>query len=62
LTRDPYVDLDPAFYMLIGRFEPRFPVGAPSLRKAERFMVRGDVTFGAGSRFMAMSRLISRSG
>lgn len=45
---DPYVDLDPEFYKLIGQFEPRFPDGAPSLREAERFVVRGDVTFGPG--------------
>jgi UTP--glucose-1-phosphate uridylyltransferase len=44
---DPYVDLDPAFYKLMGQFEPRFPDGAPSLRGADRLVVRGDVTFGA---------------
>ncbi len=44
---DPFVDLDPTFYKLISQFEPRFPDGAPSLRDADRFVVRGDVTFGS---------------
>ena len=29
-------------------FEQRFPDGPPSLREAERLVVHGDVTFGAG--------------
>jgi UTP--glucose-1-phosphate uridylyltransferase len=29
-------------------FERRFPDGPPSLREAERLIVHGDVTFGAG--------------
>jgi UTP--glucose-1-phosphate uridylyltransferase len=45
--RLPYVDLDKRFYGVIDRFEARFPRGAPSLRDAERLVVRGDVTFGA---------------
>jgi UTP--glucose-1-phosphate uridylyltransferase len=44
----PVVDLDPAFFKLVPDFEARFPAGAPSLRGAERFVVRGDVTFGPG--------------
>jgi UTP--glucose-1-phosphate uridylyltransferase len=44
----PDVDLDPDHFKLVGDFEPRFPSGAPSLRDARRFVVRGDVTFGAG--------------
>src|SRR4051794_8517300 len=43
----PDVDLDPDHFKLVGDFEPRFPSGAPSLRDARRFVVRGDVTFGA---------------
>jgi UTP--glucose-1-phosphate uridylyltransferase len=44
----PFVDLDKRFYGVIDRFEARFPSGPPSLREAERLVVRGDVTFGAG--------------
>lgn len=42
----PFVDLGPA-YKLVGGFEERFPHGVPSLRKATRFEVPGDWTFGA---------------
>ena len=45
----PVVDLDPRFYKLLADFEARFPAGAPSLARAERFTVRGDVTFGPGT-------------
>jgi UTP--glucose-1-phosphate uridylyltransferase len=44
----PYVELDRGFYGLIDAFQRRFPDGAPSLVEAERLVVRGDVTFGAG--------------
>jgi UTP--glucose-1-phosphate uridylyltransferase len=44
----PYVELDPSYYKLLDAFEARFPDGPPSLREAERLVVRGDVTFGAG--------------
>ncbi|MGH2869946.1 MAG: UTP--glucose-1-phosphate uridylyltransferase [Solirubrobacteraceae bacterium] len=44
----PYVELDKRFYKLIDEFERRFPDGPPSLREAERLVVDGDVTFGAG--------------
>ncbi len=46
----PYVDLDKRFYKLIDDFERRFPEGPPSLREAERLVVRGDVTFKGGVR------------
>jgi UTP--glucose-1-phosphate uridylyltransferase len=46
--RLPYVELDKRFYRLIDEFERRFPGGPPSLREAERLIVHGDVTFGAG--------------
>jgi UTP--glucose-1-phosphate uridylyltransferase len=46
--RLPFVELDPRFYKLLDAFEQRFPDGSPSLREAERLVVRGDVTFGAG--------------
>jgi UTP--glucose-1-phosphate uridylyltransferase len=42
------VDLDPAFYKLVGDFERRFKHGAPSLLECERLLVRGDVRFGGG--------------
>jgi UTP--glucose-1-phosphate uridylyltransferase len=44
----PYVELDKRYYKLIDAFEARFPQGPPSLREAERLVVGGDVTFGAG--------------
>jgi UTP--glucose-1-phosphate uridylyltransferase len=44
----PYVELDKKYYKLLDAFESRFPSGSPSLREAERFLVHGDVTFGAG--------------
>ncbi|MGH2915750.1 MAG: UTP--glucose-1-phosphate uridylyltransferase [Solirubrobacteraceae bacterium] len=46
----PYVELDEDFYRLLDGFERRFPDGPPSLREAERLVVHGDVTFGAGVR------------
>ncbi len=44
----PVVTLDKSFYKLLPDFERRFPAGAPSLRRCRRFVVEGDVTFGAG--------------
>jgi UTP--glucose-1-phosphate uridylyltransferase len=44
----PFVELDKRFYRLLDDFERRFPEGPPSLKQAERFVVHGDVTFGAG--------------
>jgi UTP--glucose-1-phosphate uridylyltransferase len=44
----PYVELDSRYYKLLDRFEQRFPEGAPSLRRAKRLVVKGDVTFGGG--------------
>jgi UTP--glucose-1-phosphate uridylyltransferase len=46
--KPPLVDLDPAHYKLVADFEARFPEGPPSLLRARRFVVRGDVVFGAG--------------
>ncbi len=46
----PFVELDKRFYRLIDEFERRFPAGPPSLRDAERLVVKGDVTFGADIR------------
>ena len=45
----PVVDLDPRFYKLLPDFDARFPSGPPSLVGAERFTVRGDIVFGAGT-------------
>ncbi len=42
----PFVDLDPRYYKLVGRFDERFPEGVPSLRRAEELVVEGDWTFG----------------
>jgi UTP--glucose-1-phosphate uridylyltransferase len=44
----PFVELDKRVYRLLDEFEARFPEGPPSLRAAERLVVHGDVTFGAG--------------
>jgi UTP--glucose-1-phosphate uridylyltransferase len=44
----PYVQLDKRFYGIIDGFEQRFPDGPPSLKRAERLVVSGDVTFPAG--------------
>ena len=46
--RLPFVDLDKQFYGVLEEFEARFPGGPASLREAERLVVKGDVTFGAG--------------
>ena len=46
--RLPFVDLDKRFYRVIDQFDSRFPDGPPSLREAERLVIEGDVTFGAG--------------
>jgi UTP--glucose-1-phosphate uridylyltransferase len=43
---EPYVDLDPAYFRILAEFEARFPAGPPSLVRADRFEVRGDVAFG----------------
>ena len=42
----PYVDLDRAYFTLLRDFDARFPAGPPSLVDCDRFVVRGDVTFG----------------
>jgi UTP--glucose-1-phosphate uridylyltransferase len=44
----PFVDLDSRYYKVLDEFDARFPFGPPSLREAERLVVHGDVTFGAG--------------
>jgi UTP--glucose-1-phosphate uridylyltransferase len=33
---------------MLDRFDAHFPSGPPSLRGAERLIIRGDVTFGEG--------------
>jgi UTP--glucose-1-phosphate uridylyltransferase len=45
---EPFVALDPAYFATIADFDARFQAGPPSLAGAERFVVHGDVTFGAG--------------
>jgi len=46
--KPPLVDLDPKFYKLMGDFDLRFPVEAPSLVGCDRLVVRGDVRFKSG--------------
>jgi UTP--glucose-1-phosphate uridylyltransferase len=48
----PFVELDPAYYRRLADFERRFPEGPPSLRRCERLIVRGDVTFGRDVRVL----------
>ncbi len=43
-----FVQLDKRFYGIIDGFESRFPDGPPSLKRAQRLVVHGDVTFPAG--------------
>jgi UTP--glucose-1-phosphate uridylyltransferase len=43
---EPYVDLDPEYFRILADFEARFAAGPPSLVRADRFEVRGDVAFG----------------
>jgi UTP--glucose-1-phosphate uridylyltransferase len=43
----PFVDLDPRHYKLVADFDRHSPRGVPSMRRAERLVVRGDWTFGA---------------
>jgi UTP--glucose-1-phosphate uridylyltransferase len=57
----PFVELDKRYYRLIDAFEKRFPAGAPSLREAERLVVHGDVTFGAGVRVRGAVELDAES-
>ena len=45
---EPYVALDPEHFARLSAFDARFPHGPPSLVHCDRFVVRGDVTFGAG--------------
>jgi UTP--glucose-1-phosphate uridylyltransferase len=42
----PLVALDPKYYKSLAGMEARFPHGPPSLRRATRLQVDGDVTFG----------------
>jgi UTP--glucose-1-phosphate uridylyltransferase len=44
---EPFVALDPAHFATLAAFDARFPHGPPSLVACDRFVVRGDVTFGA---------------
>jgi UTP--glucose-1-phosphate uridylyltransferase len=43
---EPYVDLDPEYFKILADFDARFPAGPPSLVRADRLEVRGDVAFG----------------
>lgn len=43
-----YIELDADYYKFVDDLEARFPYGPPSLLACERFIVKGDVTFGRG--------------
>jgi UTP--glucose-1-phosphate uridylyltransferase len=45
---DLVVDLDPKYFRQVDDLRSRFPEGPPSLVRAGRFVVRGDVRFGGG--------------
>ena len=45
---DLVVDLDPKHFRQVDDLRARFPGGPPSLVRAGRFVVRGDVQFGGG--------------
>jgi UTP--glucose-1-phosphate uridylyltransferase len=45
---EPFVELDPEHFKTVADFDRRFAAGPPSLEQSERFVVRGDVTFGSG--------------
>ena len=44
----PFIALDRDYFGLLDDYERRMPAGPPSLREAQRLVVNGDVTFGAG--------------
>jgi UTP--glucose-1-phosphate uridylyltransferase len=46
VDKAPLVDLDPDYFKTMDEFDARFPQGAPSLRGARSFTVKGDWTFG----------------
>jgi UTP--glucose-1-phosphate uridylyltransferase len=48
ISGDLVVDLDPRFFRQVGDLRVRFAEGVPSLVRARRFCVRGDVRFGGG--------------
>jgi UTP--glucose-1-phosphate uridylyltransferase len=59
---DLVVDLDAAFFRRIDDLFERFPGGAPSLRECTRFVVAGDVRFGAGVRCRGAVRVEAAPG
>jgi UTP--glucose-1-phosphate uridylyltransferase len=44
----PDVDLDTAYFKLVGQLDAHVPDGPPSLVECDRLVVEGDVVFGAG--------------
>jgi UTP--glucose-1-phosphate uridylyltransferase len=44
----PFVALDLDFFKILRDYDARFPEGEPSLKACDRFVVEGDVRFGAG--------------
>jgi UTP--glucose-1-phosphate uridylyltransferase len=62
-TRGPlFVDLDPDHYKRLADFDARFPAGPPSLVECDRFVVRGDVRFGAGVVARGDVEVVARDG
>ena len=55
------VDLDPAFYGTIAKFDERFAAGAPSLIECTSLAVRGDVAFGEDVRCVGDVRIENES-
>jgi UTP--glucose-1-phosphate uridylyltransferase len=57
----PYVDLDSDYYKVVAEFDKRFPAGTPSMKKATKLTVDGDVTFGAHVQVVGDVELHTRS-
>lgn len=58
----PVIDLDPAYYKLIGDLEARFPYGAPSLVDCQELSIKGDIRFGRQVTLKGKVRLVNESG
>jgi UTP--glucose-1-phosphate uridylyltransferase len=55
------IDLDPDYYKHVDDLQTRFPAGAPSLAKCQRFSVRGDHRFGADVAVVGSVALVNES-
>ena len=61
-TLNGVVDLDPEHFATLSEFERRFAGGAPSLRRATRLEVCGDVSFGRGVEVHGEAKLVAAPG